>query len=68
MFAHNKDFINPEDYPKFIKDDLLESKDIAVKVYSVNPEGRGKVYKHYLNFIFLYISIVLFGLSVIIYI
>jgi hypothetical protein len=68
MFAHNKEYINPEAYPNLIKNDLLESKDIAVNVYSVNPEGRGNVYKHYLKLIFLYISIVLFGLSMIIYI
>ena len=60
MFSNNKDFINPDAYPKWIKNELLESKEIAVKVFSVNP---GWVYKHYLKLIFLYISIVLFGLS-----
>jgi len=60
-FAKNKDFINPEILPKFIKIELLESKDIALNQYSVNP---GEVYKHYLNLIFLYISIVIFGLTV----
>jgi len=39
---------------------LLESKDIAVNLYSLDP---GKIYKHYLKLIFLYISIVLFGMT-----
>jgi hypothetical protein len=63
MFANNKEFINPELYPKLIKIELLESKDIAVNLYSVDP---GKVHKHYLKLIFLYISIVLFGLTMMI--
>jgi hypothetical protein len=64
-FANNKDFINPENFPKLIKIELLESKDIALNQYSVNP---GEVYKHYLNLIFLYISIVIFGLTVMVFI
>ena len=61
MFAKNKDFINPDIYPNFIKNELLESKDIAVKEYLVNPR---KVYKHYLKLISIYIFAVIFGLSV----
>jgi len=49
MFAKNKEFINPESYPNLIIFELLESKDIALKVYSVEPN---QVYKHYLKFIF----------------
>jgi len=60
MFANNQEYINPEGYPKFIQNELLESKDIATNLYSVDP---GKVYKHYLKLIFLYTSIVLFGLT-----
>jgi len=63
MFAKNKEFINPDLYPKFIKNELLESKDIADNLYSVDP---GKVHKHYLKLIFLYISIVIFGLTMMI--
>jgi len=53
-----------EDYPKLIKIELLESKEIAVKFYSVNP---GAVYKHYLSLIYLYVSIVLFVSTVMIF-
>ena len=63
MFANNKEFINPELFPNFIKNELLESKDIAINVYSVNP---GQVYKHYFRLIFIYCSIVVFGLTVMI--
>ena len=63
MFANNKEFINPDLYPKFIKNEFLESKDIAINLYSVDP---GKVYKHYFKLIFLYFSIVLFGLTMVI--
>lgn len=65
MFANNKDFIKPESYPKFIQNELLESKEIALKAYSVEPRN---VYKHYLKLILLYISIIIFGLSVMVYI
>jgi len=63
MFSKNQEFINPEDYPRLIKIELLESKEIGVKGFAVNP---GEVYKHYIKLIFLYISIVLFGVCVII--
>jgi len=62
MFVKNKEYLNPEDYPKFIKNELLESKDIAI-FYLKNP---GIIYKHYLKLIFLYSSIVLFAVIVII--
>ena len=61
MFAKKKEFLNPEDYPKFIKNELMESKEIAIKQYLLDP---GKVNKHYLKLIILYISIVIFGLTV----
>lgn len=63
MYAHNKEYINPEAYPNFIKNELLESKTIAINLYLKNP---GVVYKHYLRLIFLYSSIVLIGLIVIV--
>ena len=63
MFANNKEYLNPEDYPKFIKNELIESKDIAIKIYLKNP---GIIYKHYFKLIFIYSSIVLFGVLVII--
>ena len=62
MFAQNKEYLNPKDYPKFIKNELQESKDIA-KIYLKNP---GIIYKHYFKLICLYSSIVLFGVIVII--
>jgi len=63
MFATNKEFINPENYPKLIKTDLIESKDIAINHYIKNP---GIINKHYLKLILLYSSIVFFGVIVII--
>lgn len=63
MFSQNKEYLNPEAYPKFIKNELIESKEIAIKIYLKNP---GIIYKHYLKLIFLYISIVFFGVIVII--
>lgn len=63
MFANNKDFINPEDYPKFIKIELLEWKDIATKS---TPIELAKFYKHCYFLIFLYCSIVLLGLTVVV--
>jgi hypothetical protein len=63
MYAHNKEYLNPEDYPNFIKNELLESKEIAINLYLKDP---GVVYKHYLRLIFLYSSIVFFGVIVII--
>jgi hypothetical protein len=63
MYAHNKEYINPEAYPDLIKNDLLESKNIAINHYLKDP---GIVYKHYLRLIFLSSSIVFFGLIVIV--
>lgn len=63
MFANNKEYLNPEDYPKILKNELIESKDIAINLYLKDP---GKVYKHYLKLIFLYSTIVFFGFIVIV--
>lgn len=60
MYAKNKEFINPADYPKFIKNDLIEFKEIATKL---SPLNLAKFYKHCYFLIFLYLSIVLFGLT-----
>ena len=62
-YAKNKNYINPDDYHKFIKNELKESKYIAISAYLKYPD---KVYKHYLKLIFLYSSIVFFGVIVII--
>jgi len=62
MFAKNKEYLNPEGYPKFIKNELLESKDIS-NYYIKDP---GIIYKHYLKLICIYSSIVFFGVIVII--
>jgi len=61
MFSENKEYLNPEVYPKFIKNELIESKDIGLNLYLTEPN---KVYKHYLKLIFLYLIIVLVGLTV----
>jgi hypothetical protein len=53
MYSKNKDYINQDVYPKLIKNELLESKDIAINLYLKDP---GKDYKHYLKLIFLYSS------------
>jgi hypothetical protein len=45
MFAHNKEYLNSEAYPNFIKNELLESKYIAIDLYL---KDLGIVYKHYL--------------------
>jgi hypothetical protein len=63
MFANNKEYLNPENYPKFIKNELIESKDIAI-IYLKNPRI---IYKHYLKLIFLYSSMVFFGFIIIIF-
>ena len=63
MFSNNEEYLNPEAYPEFIKNELNESKDIAINLYLKDP---GKVYKHYLKLICLYSSIVFFGLIVIV--
>lgn len=60
MYANNKEIIKPEDYPKFIKNQLIEWKEIATKS---TPIELAKFYKHCYFLIFLYISIVLFGLT-----
>lgn len=60
MYALNKEYINPEDYPKFIKNELIEWKDIATKL---TPIELAKFYKHCYFLIILYLSIVLLGLT-----
>lgn len=64
MYAHNKEYLDPEIYPNLIRNELLESKEIAINTYLKDP---GIVYKHYLKLIFLYTSIVLFGLIIFFY-
>jgi hypothetical protein len=32
MYANNKDFINPEDYHKLVKNELIELKELAIKL------------------------------------
>jgi hypothetical protein len=59
MFSINKEYIKPENYPKFIKEELLESQQIG-EVYSKHPD---LILKHYFKLIFLYTSILLFGLT-----
>jgi hypothetical protein len=59
MFANNKEFINPEDYHKFIKNELIELKELAIKL---SPEKQAKLSKFYLKLIFLYSSISLSNL------
>jgi hypothetical protein len=60
MYANNKEFINPEDYPKFIKNELIEWKNIATKLTQIEL---AIFYKHCYFLIILYISIVLLGLT-----
>lgn len=60
MFSNNKEFINPENYPNFIKMELIELKEIAIKG---TPIEKDWVYKHNYFLIKLYISIALFGLT-----
>ena len=60
MFALNKEYINPEDYTKFIKIELIEWKDIATKLTPIELE---KFYKLFYFLLILYISIVLLGLT-----
>jgi hypothetical protein len=63
MFSQNKEYLNLEAYPKFIKNELIESKEIATNIYIQYP---GIILKHYFKLIFLYSSIVFFGLFIII--
>jgi hypothetical protein len=60
MFVNNKEYLNPEDYHNFIKIELLELKEFAIRL---PPIGLAKVYKHYYFLIILYISIVLLCLT-----
>jgi hypothetical protein len=63
MFAQNPQYLNPNDYPKFIKGELMESKEIALSQYKLDP---GFFHRHYLRLITIYSSIVLLGLTVMI--
>ena len=44
MYANNKEYINPEEYPKLIKNELMELKNITI---NSTPIELAKVYKHY---------------------
>ena len=66
MFANNKDYINLEDYedyPKFIKNELIVWKDIATKLTQIELE---KFYKHCYFLIVLYLSVVLLCLTAVV--
>jgi hypothetical protein len=60
MYANNKEYINPDDYLNFIKNELIELKEIATKL---SPIELATFYKHYYFLISLYVSIVLFCLT-----
>jgi len=60
MFVQNKEYLNPEDYINFIKIELMEMKEIALKL---PPIELAKVYKRYYFLIIFYISIVLLCLT-----
>lgn len=63
MFVQNKEYLNPEDYINFIKIELMEMKEFALKL---PPIELAKVYKRYYFFMILYISIVLLGLTAVV--
>ena len=54
MYANNKEFLNPENYPKFIKNDLIVWKEIAI---NNTPDGLAKFYKHCYFLLLIHISI-----------
>ena len=60
MFTKNKEFVNPEDYQKLIKIELIELKEIAIKL---SPLEQANISKFYFKLILLYSSISLFGLT-----
>lgn len=53
MFVNNKNYLNPDDYHKFIKNELIELKDLVINISS-SDEEKVKIYKHYLRLILLY--------------
>lgn len=59
MYVNNKESFNPHAYPNFIKNELIELKEIATQLMPIDIE---KYYKHYYFLIFVYSSIVLLGL------
>ena len=63
MFANNNEYLKPEDYPKLIKNELIELKEIAIKA---SPIELAKIYKHYYFLIILYFSVVLLVLTAVI--
>jgi hypothetical protein len=65
MFINNKEYINPEDYNKLIKSELIETKELAIKIY-LSPEKQSNYYKHYLKLILLYSSISLSNIIVLV--
>ena len=60
MYANNIEIIKPEDCPKLIKNDLIEWKEFAT---NSTPIELAHFYNHCYFLIFLYISIVLLGLT-----
>ena len=69
MFINNKEYLNPspgvEDYNKLIKSELIETKELAIKI-SLSPEKQSNYYKHYLKLILLYSSISLSNIIVLV--
>jgi len=60
MYALNKEYINPENYSKFIHNELIELRYFTIKLSPIELE---KLYKHYYFLIGLYSSIVLLCLT-----
>lgn len=60
IVVNNKNYLNPENYHKFIKKELIELKDLAINISS-SDEEKVKIYKHYLRLILLYSLISLFN-------
>ena len=60
MFANNKEFLNPEDYSKLIKNELIEWKNIAI---NNTPLALAQFYKHCYFLLLVYISIVIMGIT-----
>jgi hypothetical protein len=56
MYANNKEYLNPYNYPKFLQKELIEMKDTTI---NLNQIELAKFYKHYYFLIGLYFSIVL---------
>ena len=73
MFANNQEYTNPlvhlrndkqmEEYPKLIKNELMELKNITI---NLTPIELDKFYKHYYFLISLFVSIVLLCLTAVV--